>query len=75
MHGGEGGEILYLLSLPPYKPRSRAVSQQAGNKRGAHFSIWGTKGIGHGSEAIQPLKEKKKKLQRVGLRLLFSRLR
>ena len=65
MHGGEGwggGEILYLSSLPPYKPRSWAVSQQARNKRGAYFSIWGTKGIGHGGETIQPLKKKKKSL-------------
>lgn len=60
MHG-EGGVILYLLFLPPYKPRSGAVSQQARNKRGAYFSIWGTKGIGHGGEKIQPLKERRKK--------------
>lgn len=57
--GGREGGILYLSSLPPYKPRSRAVSQQARNKRGAYFSIWGTKGIGHGDGTIQPLKKEK----------------
>lgn len=71
--GRRGGENLYLWSLPPYKPRSWAVSQQARNKRGAYFSIWGTKGIGHGGETIQPLNKKKK--QQVGLRLLSEERR
>jgi len=64
----EGGEKFQTpppclpLSLPPYKPRSRAVSQHAKNKRGAYFPIWGTKGIGHGSETIQLLKRQKKRI-------------
>ena len=33
---GGGGGALYLLSLPQHKPRSRAVSQQDGNKRQAY---------------------------------------
>lgn len=57
MHGGEekGGRNSLPLVLPPYKPRSRAVSQQARNKREAYFFHLGSKGIGHGSETIQPL--------------------
>lgn len=78
MLGGEGGAVLYLLSLPPYKPRSEAVSQQARNKRGAYFSfsIWGNARI-RAWRRNDPATEKKKrqKLLRVGAQIAFRRKR
>lgn len=54
----EGRNSIHLLppslfvSLPPYKPRSRVVSQQAKNKRGAYFSIWRLRRIVHCNERV-----------------------
>lgn len=58
--GGERGGVLYLLSLPPHKPRSRAVSQQARNKRGAFFlPSGGRKELGMVAKRSSPWREKK----------------
>lgn len=60
MHGGEekGERNSLPLVLPPYKPRSRAVSQQARNKREAYFSIWGRKELGMAAKRSSPWQHK-----------------